>query len=62
MPEKVFLGNGAELDPCIYEIDAIYKNCTVEILKCPKCGKVSIGWYRQENTEEISEEELYGED
>lgn len=31
------------------------KNVTVEILQCKVCGKVSIGWYRQNNTEEIEQ-------
>jgi hypothetical protein len=30
-----------------------FKNVTVEILKCEVCGEVSIGWYRQDNTEEV---------
>ena len=29
------------------------KNVTVQILRCRKCGHVSIGWYRQANTEEV---------
>ena len=32
-----------------------YKNVTVEILKCESCGEVSVGWYRQENTERVSD-------
>ena len=45
---------GAALDPCQYELTEKYKNVTVEILTCPKCGDVSVGWYKQDNTEEIS--------
>ena len=39
-----------ELDACSYEISETYRNVTVEILKCKKCGNVSIGWYKQPNT------------
>ena len=47
----------AELDPCKYVLVEKYKNVTVEVLKCPVCGEVTIGWYKQDNTEEISLEE-----
>lgn len=47
------IGN-TELDPCKYVLTEKYKNVTVEVLKCPVCGDVSIGWYKQDNTEEIS--------
>lgn len=53
---SVRIGN-AELDPCQYQVAEIHKNVTVEVLKCPKCGAVEIGWYRQENTEDILMEE-----
>ena len=46
------------LDPCQYKLSEIHKNVTVEILKCPKCGAVSIGWYRQDDTEDILMEEV----
>lgn len=26
--------------------DEVIENCTVQILKCKKCGEVSIGWCR----------------
>ena len=41
------------LDPCHFKLCEIHKNVTVEILRCPKCGEVSIGWKRQENIEDI---------
>lgn len=47
-----------ELDPHQYELDGIYTNVTVEILRCKKCGHVSIGWHRQENTEETVGEDI----
>lgn len=46
-----------ELSPHKFLLDAKYKNVTVEILRCEKCGEVSIGWYRQENTEEIIDDD-----
>lgn len=42
-----------ELDPCIYEDIEIYKNATVIVSKCKKCGHIEISWKRQENTEEV---------
>ena len=40
-----------ELDPCVYETMEIHRNVTVEVLRCKKCGKVEIQWYRQDDTE-----------
>ena len=45
------------LDPCKYQLVEAYKNVTVEILKCSVCGHISIGWKKQDNTEEITMEE-----
>ena len=45
------------LDPCQYVLSEIHKNVTVEIIKCKVCGDVSVGWRRQENTEDILIEE-----
>lgn len=42
-----------EASPHAFELDGRYKNVTVEILRCKNCGEVSIGWYRQDDTEEI---------
>lgn len=42
-----------ELSPHYFKKVQVFKNVTVEILQCKKCGEVSIGWYRQENTEEV---------
>ncbi len=39
-----------EVDNCIMELDEVWINVTVEILKCPICGKISVGWYKQPNT------------
>lgn len=42
-----------ELDPCTYEVVEKYRNVTVEVLRCPKCGHTEISWYRQEDAEEV---------
>ena len=46
-----------ELDACLFQLKQKLRNVTIEILECPVCGDVSIGWYRQENTEDITENE-----
>ena len=43
---KMIIG-GHEVDPCDYELVEEVHNCTVQILKCRKCGETSIGWYRE---------------
>lgn len=45
-----------ELDPCIYEDIAKYKNVTITISMCKKCGHIEIGWERQVDTEELEVE------
>lgn len=42
-----------ELSPHDFVLEEKLKNVTIEILRCRKCGAFSIGWYRQEDTEEI---------
>ena len=42
-----------ELDPCVYEEIEAYKNVTVHVLRCKKCGHIELQWDRQEDTEEI---------
>ena len=49
---KVLPDGVNELDPCEYEEVERYRNVTVSILRCKKCGHISIGWERQENTVE----------
>lgn len=46
-----------ELDPCVYETIEKYRNVTVEVRKCKKCGNIDIAWYRQEETEEVNVDE-----
>lgn len=40
-----------------FEEVGVYKNVTVQVLRCPHCGEVSIGWIKQPNTEVIYEKE-----
>ena len=42
-----------ELDRCEYEISAVYKNVTIEVLRCVRCGHIEISWVRQEDTEKV---------
>lgn len=37
-----------------YVLEQRLKNVTVEILKDQMTGEYSIGWYRQDNTEDIT--------
>lgn len=45
-----------ELDPCLYQTEEVYTNCTVEVSRCQKCGSYNINWYRTTATEEVPEE------
>ena len=49
-------GGQAEAASCRFELHQRLKNTTVEVLRCPICGDVSIGWYMQPNTEDITNE------
>ena len=40
-----------------FEEVGVYKNVTVQVLRCPHCGEVSIGWIRQPDTEILFEKE-----
>ena len=42
-----------ELDPCEYEAVEAYRNVTVEVLRCRRCGHIEITWRRQSDTEEV---------
>lgn len=49
-----FLPDGVhELSAHKFVEETKLKNVTVQILKCKECGNVSIGWIRQDNTEEV---------
>ena len=42
-----------ELDPCVYRDVQIFRNVTVVISRCVKCGNINIGWTRQPDTETV---------
>ena len=46
-----------ELDACVYDIVKKYRNVTIEVLRCSRCGNEEFVWYRQEDTEEVTDEE-----
>lgn len=46
-----------ELDPCEYEVVEAYRNVTIEVLRCRKCGHTEVSWRRQEDTEELELDE-----
>ena len=41
-----------ELDPCCYEVEETYRNVTVEVLRCKRCGHVEITWRRSDDEQE----------
>ena len=41
------------IDPCDYEDVEVYRNVTVTISRCRRCGNTEISWQRQDNTEEV---------
>lgn len=47
-----------ELDPCVYADKQVLRNVTVKVSQCIRCGRVSIEWERQSNTEEVQYGEL----
>ena len=45
-----------ELDPCLYQEIGTYENVSVHILRCVRCGHITVEWERQDNTIDITEE------
>lgn len=45
-----------ELSPHAFQEELHLRNVTVQVLRCKTCGYVSIGWRRQNNTEEVTED------
>ena len=40
--------NGIDrLDPCLYKVIEVHKNVTVEVLRCKRCGRIELSWYRE---------------
>lgn len=38
---------GIPVDPCVYEVVETHYGVTVEVLRCPKCGKTEILWHKE---------------
>ena len=38
---------------CVFDTEEVYRNVTIAVRKCKKCGRIDIAWWRQENTEEL---------
>lgn len=55
-PVKIYPDGKNELDPCEYELVEKRRNCTVEVLKCKKCGHVEIIWTDNDKFPEVEEE------
>lgn len=36
-----------QLDPCFYKVIEVHKNVTVEVLRCKRCGRIELSWYRE---------------
>lgn len=44
------------VDPCRYKAKEVWKNVTVMVLECSKCGNTEIVWYMQDNSEQVNPE------
>lgn len=42
---------GIPVDPCVYQTVEIYRNVTIEVRRCIKCGGIDLAWHRQDDTE-----------
>jgi hypothetical protein len=36
------------VDPCIFEVEEVHHNVTVEVLRCKRTGRREIIWYAKE--------------
>lgn len=53
---KIFPDGENELDMCQYDLVERHTNCTVEVLKCKKCGHVEVIWTNNDLHPEVLEE------
>ena len=44
--------NGIPVEPQVGEIEEVWKNVTVEVVRMPN-GELSVGWHKQEDSEQI---------
>ena len=59
---RIFPDGEHELSPCKFVEAGVFRNVTVQLLRCEKCGEYSFAWWKQPNTEEfdsISDYEEY---
>lgn len=42
---------------CVLETEELYRNVTLAVRRCKKCGRIDLAWWKQENTEELPPEE-----
>lgn len=45
-----------ELDACVYDVVQRYRNVTIEVLRCSRCGHEEFVWYRQDDTVDVTDE------
>ena len=50
-----------ELDPCVFEDVQIVRNVTVFVSRCARCGRISVSWQRQSDSEDVDPEDYYPE-
>ena len=43
------------ISPHLFVEEERLKNVTIQILRCKNCGYVSIGWFKQDNTEKAGD-------
>lgn len=46
-----------ELDPCEFDDVQVVRNVTVIVSRCTRCGRVSISWVRQPDSEDVDPED-----
>lgn len=49
-------GDSYEIEPNIYDIEEIYPNCTVQVLRNSVTGEISVGWWPNTDEEEYDDE------
>jgi hypothetical protein len=45
-------GTITKIETCFYDKEEIFENCTVQVLTNTATGEVSIGWWKNERTDE----------
>ena len=54
---RIFPNGVDELDPCVMEDVVKYRNVTVVVSKCTRCGRLDWSWVKQDDTVEIIPED-----